>query len=128
MRPLILICALTCTMNIFAKQCDCEKYAIGNFYTLTGSRDLDDTLFIERTATYQLERKHSGYEQKHHIKWLNKCKYVVYDNDRRNNVRYAAKDVFIKIIETFDNHYRALAWAYKGKKMYFTIYVYNPQN
>jgi hypothetical protein len=124
MRLLILIFSLI-SLTAFGqkKNCDCNLYRTGHFYTLGPDNNSKDTLYITRTASEQTEVVGEDYSKKNKVIWLSPCKFLLRDSSNHTAKKYHPTDVIVQIIETFPDYYLVKAWAPGGKKMIMPIYV-----
>lgn len=104
------------------KECDCGKYATGDFYMFDPQGKDKDTLFIHRTGTTQTESI-GDYEKTHRVIWINPCKFVLRDKHNPTKKKYHPSDAVVQIIETGEDYFVVKAWAPGKKKMVLTIYV-----
>ncbi len=124
MRSIVLFISLTSIVSYGQKKnCDCNLYRTGSFYSLDPKNESKDTLYIIRTATVQTEIVGDDYNKKNKVIWLSPCKFLLRDITNHTQKKYHPTDVIVQIIETYDDHYIVKAWAPGGKKMIMPIYV-----
>lgn len=124
MRQLFFLLFFTCSLAFSQeKECDCAKFATGNFYTFGPDNNKHDTLYIIRTATEQTEIFGDDYNRTHHVIWLTPCKFILRDYHITTTKKYHKTDAIIEIVETANNDFIIKAWMPHRKKIFMTIYV-----
>ena len=104
-------------------ECDCAKFATGNFYMLVPLENKIDTLYIVRTQSEQTEIFGEDYNKKSHVIWLTSCKFILRDFHVNTSKKYHKSDIIVEIIETYKDSFIIKAWAPHRKKLLMTVYV-----
>jgi len=124
MRALIIFLFFSSTLTFGQDvECDCAKFATGNFYMLVPLENKIDTLYIIRTESEQTEIFGEDYNEKNHVIWLTPCKFILRDFYVTTSKKYHKSDIIIEIIETYRDSFIVKVWAPHRKKLLMTVYV-----